>query len=79
MSGYISRCESKEIYVLEDRCSGKGDAGCHLIGRTREEWGEDRADELHFFEENRLEECLNVSLHRVTETLKAAERKLRER
>ncbi len=77
-SGYISRSEDKEIYVLEDRCMGKGDAACHLIGRTREEWGDERAEELRFFERNRLKECLDVSLHRVTETLRAAERKLRE-
>ena len=77
-SGYISRSEGKEIYVLEDRCMGKGDAACHLIGRTREEWGDERAEELRFFEPNRLRECLDVSLQRVTETLKAAERKLRE-
>ena len=77
-SGYLSRSAGKEIYVLEDRCVGKGDAACHLIGRTREEWGDERAEELRFFEPKRLEECLDVSLHRVTETLKAAERKLRE-
>ena len=73
-SGYVSRSSGKEIYVLEDRCVGKGDAACHLIGRTRQEWGDERAEELQFFEANRLEECLDVSLHRVTETLKAAER-----
>ena len=78
MSGYVSRTAGKEIYVLEDRCMGKGDAGCHLLGRTREEWGDERAEELHFFEAKRLGECLNVSLLRVTETLKAAERKLKE-
>ena len=77
-SGYLSRSAGKEIYVLEDRCMGKGDAACHLFGRTREEWGDERAEELRFFEPNRLKECLDVSLHRVTETLKAAERKLRE-
>ena len=43
-SGYISRSTGKEIYVLEDRCLGKGDAACHLIGRTREEWGDERAE-----------------------------------
>ena len=79
ISGYISRTAGKEIYVLEDRCMGKGDAGCHLLGRTREEWGDERAAELRFYEPNRLKDCLDVSLHRVTETLKAAERKLRER
>jgi len=77
-SGYLSRTLGKEIYVLEDRCMGKGDAACHLFGRTRDEWGEERAEELLFFQTNRLSECLDVSLHRVTETLKAAERKLHE-
>ena len=78
ISGYISRTAGKEVYVLEDRCMGKGDAACHLFGRTREEWGDERAEELRFFDGKRLQECLDVSLHRVTETLKAAERKLRE-
>jgi DNA-binding NtrC family response regulator len=77
-SGYLSRTVGKEIYVLEDRCMGKGDAACHLFGRTCEEWGEERAEELLFFESNRLKDCLDVSLQRVTETLKAAELKLRE-
>jgi DNA-binding NtrC family response regulator len=78
-SGYISRTAGEEIYVLEDRCMGKGDAACHVFGRSRKEWGDERADELRFFDSNRLKECLDVSLHRVTETLKGAERKLRER
>jgi len=77
MSGYLSRTAGKETYVLEGRCMGKGDAACHLFGRTREEWGDERGEELRFFEPNRLQECLDVSLHRVTETLKAAERKVR--
>jgi len=77
-SGYLSRCAGKEIYVLEDRCIGKGDAVCQLFGRTREEWGDERAEELRFYDPKRLADCLDVSLHRVTETLKAAERKLRE-
>jgi len=76
-SGYVSRSSGKEIYVLEDHCTGEGDAACHLIGRTRQEWGDERAEELRFFEPTRLKECLDVSLDRVTETLKAAERKLR--
>ena len=77
-SGYLSRTAGKEVFVLEDRCLGKGDAACHLFGRTRDEWGDERAEELRFFEPKRLEECLDVSLQRVTESLKAAERKLGE-
>jgi two-component system response regulator HydG len=76
-SGYISRTSGTEIYVLEDRCVGKGDAACQLFGRTRAEWGDARAEELHFFEPKRLKECLDVSLQRVTQSLKSAERKLR--
>ena len=77
MSGYFSRTNGKELYVLEDRCLGEGHAACHLLGRTREEWGDDRAEELAFFDSGRLEECLEVSLSRVTDSLKAAEEKLR--
>jgi len=77
-SGYLSRIAGKEIYVLEDRCMGKGDAACHLFGRTREAWGDERAEELRFFKRSRLKECLDVSLQRVTETLQAAERRLHE-
>ncbi len=77
ISGYLSRTVGKEIFVLEDRCQGKGDAACHLFGRTRDEWGNEKADELRYYEKARLAECLDVSLHRVTETLKAAEQKIR--
>ena len=78
-SGYIGKIGGEEVYVLEDRCVGKGDAACRLIGRTRKDWGDERAQELRFFDAKRLKDCLDVSLQRVTETLKAAERKLRQR
>ena len=76
MSGYLSRIAGKDTYVLEDGCAGKGDAACHLFARSREEWGGEHAEELHFFEPSRLKECLDVSLQRVTKSLQAAERKL---
>ena len=78
MSGYLSRSHDQEIYVLEDRCMAQCDAACNLIGRTRADWGDDRAAELRFFEPSRLKESLDVSLRRVTETLMAAERKLQQ-
>jgi len=79
MSGFGSHTAGTEIYVLEDRCLGQGHAGCHLLGRTREDWGDERAEELAFFDAKRLDECLEVSLSRVTATLRAAEEKLRAR
>jgi two-component system response regulator HydG len=78
MSGYVSQTTGKEIYVLEDRCLGQGHAACHILGRTREEWGEERAEELTFFDGQRLKESLEVSLSRVIESLRAAEVKLRK-
>jgi len=77
ISGYLSRLDNQEIYVLEDRCMARGDAACRLFGRTREEWGPERAEELRFFAPTRLKECLDVSLHQVIETLKSTEQKLR--
>lgn len=77
-SGYLSRISEKEIYVLEDQCLGKGDLVCRFIARSEEQWGEEHADALAFFEATRLKECLDVSLHQVTESLKAAEKKLKE-
>lgn len=77
ISGYISRSTGHEIYVLEERCTACGASACHMRGKTRAEWGQERASELSFFDATHLRDCLDVSLHRVTETLKAAERKLR--
>lgn len=78
MSGYLSRSSEKEIFVVEDRCVAKGDAVCHVFARTREELGEERAHDLRFFDPRGLAESLDVSLQRVTESLKLAERKLSE-
>ena len=47
-----------------------------FAGRTRAEWGEEHAAQLAFFDSKRLAACLDVSLSRVTDTLKAAESKL---
>ncbi|MFH2051974.1 MAG: sigma-54-dependent Fis family transcriptional regulator [bacterium] len=78
-SGYLSRALGQEIYVLEDKCIGRGDAVCHLVGRTIEDWGEGHAEELRFYQVEDLKEWLEPSLQKITENLKAAERKLRER
>jgi DNA-binding NtrC family response regulator len=76
MSGYLSRAVGKKIYILEERCIGRGDTACHLFGRTREEWGDDRADELRFFHSEHLSDLLDMSLHSITTTLKKVEQKL---
>lgn len=54
LSGYLSRAEGREIYVLEDRCGGRGDGHCHFLAKTREDWGEDRAEQLQHFDAQRI-------------------------
>ncbi len=76
ISGYASHTVGTEVYVVEQRCVGQGHAACHLVGRTRAAWGAERADDLAFFNGNRLKDSLDVSLSRVLETLKAIEAKL---
>jgi DNA-binding NtrC family response regulator len=76
LSGYLSRAVGKQIYILEERCIGRGDTTCHLFGRTREEWGDDRIDELRFFHSENLGDLLDTSLHGITKTLKKVEQKL---
>jgi two-component system response regulator HydG len=74
-SGYLSRSNDREIYVMEERCRGKGDAACRAIGRTKEEWGDRIAGDLPFYEQSCLGE-LNKTLAR---SLKSTERRLRTR
>lgn len=79
MSGYLSRGAGEEVFVLEDRCVGRGDATCRLVARPRADWGHDRAEDLHFFEQGHLKDNLEVALRRITESLKLTERKLHAR
>jgi DNA-binding NtrC family response regulator len=74
-SGYLSRTEGQRIYVLEDRCLGRGDATCRFRGRTREGWGAELEPHLPFFEQDGLD----VALRRVATALKRTERKLEDR
>lgn len=73
MSGYLSRTSGEEIFVFEDRCLATGADACHILGRTREAWGSERAAELSYYDAGHLQDCLDVSLERVTRTLVAVE------
>ncbi len=74
-SGYRSCVEGREIYCIEERCRGKGDAVCHVVARTREEWGEEIVPHLPFYRSP----CLDSALAQVTTELKRLERELRAR
>lgn len=74
-SGYLSYANGREIDCIEVRCRGRGDAVCHMVCRPREDWGDEHASELAYFEMPRLD----AMLAQVTKKLRSAERQLRSR
>jgi two-component system response regulator HydG len=74
-SGYLSRTEGKNIYVLERRCIGCGAATCQFAARTAEQWGAELEPHLPFF----TQDCSGAALKQAAEALKRLEKKLRER
>jgi DNA-binding NtrC family response regulator len=71
-SGYLSRATGRELFAIEDRCLAKGDAACHIMVKSAEEWGEAHRDLLLGFK--RVE--INAALLEVTEKLKHTEHEL---
>jgi len=74
-SGYLSRAHGREVLCREIRCRGKGDSVCHPVARSREEWGEEAAAELAYYEPCSLGSTLGA----LTAELKRAESRLRAR
>src|SRR5690606_38148044 len=74
-SGYLSRAYDQEVYCIEERCRGKGDAYCRLIGRPRTEWGDAITPYLAYYEQA----SLDATLSEVTKELKRTERRLHTR
>ena len=74
-SGYLSRAHGREIYCLEERCRGKGDAVCRLVGRAVEDWGDAITPHLPYYQKA----CLDAALVQVTGELRRIERRLRVR
>jgi two-component system, NtrC family, response regulator HydG len=74
-SGYLSFANGRPVYCVEDRCRGKGDPACHLVGRFREEWGAAIEPHLAFYDK----ETVDSALAGVGAALRSAERRLRAR
>jgi DNA-binding NtrC family response regulator len=74
-SGYLSYAHGKQIYFLETRCRGKGDACCQVVGKTREEWGAEIEPHIPAY----CPDSVDEALRRATEALKRAEGRLRSR
>jgi DNA-binding NtrC family response regulator len=74
-SGYLSRAYEQEVYCLEERCRGKGDAYCRVVGRPLSEWGGAITPHLAYYQKA----CLDAALSQVTSELRRVERRLRAR
>ncbi|HLL54239.1 MAG TPA: sigma-54-dependent Fis family transcriptional regulator [Myxococcaceae bacterium] len=71
-SGYLSYATGRQIYCLEDRCRGKGDSVCSMVGRPRDGFEPSQAA---WYETA----CMESTLAQVTDALKQAEQKLETR
>jgi two-component system, NtrC family, response regulator HydG len=71
-SGYLSLVQGHEVYCIEQSCVGRGDPVCHMLGRPREQWGDEILPHLPFFEHANLD----GTLARATEALKRTEQEL---
>lgn len=74
-SGYMSYANGREVFCIEDRCRGKGDAVCHVVGRYREDWGDEIAAHVPYY----CKGCVDDALSNVTDRLKRLEKKLKVR
>jgi hypothetical protein len=74
-SGYLSFAQGRDVYCIEQSCVGRGDSVCHMIGRPRDEWGDEIAMHLPFFEHA----WLDATLAQATDALKRTEHALGER
>jgi DNA-binding NtrC family response regulator len=72
-SGYLSRAHEQDIYCIEERCRGKGDAFCRVFGRPLHEWGDTITPHLPYYQQA----CLDAALTQLTSELRRVERRLR--
>jgi DNA-binding NtrC family response regulator len=72
-SGYLSYANQREIYCIEVMCRGRGDAVCHMVCKTREDWGDELLPHLPYYEMSSVDQALEHA----TRKLKQAERALR--
>jgi len=75
ISGYLSFSLDQEMYAFEDKCLGKGDAACHVVIKSEEEWNKVPGGNLAVFKRSGIDNTLKD----VAAKLKSAEIKLREK
>jgi len=77
-SGYETYKTGREVYFIEDRCCATGAETCHIVGRFKENWGDDLLPHLPYFETADTD-CLLIRLGSEYQDLeKKLEQKKRE-
>jgi transcriptional regulator with PAS, ATPase and Fis domain len=79
VSGYTSYAYGRQAYAMEDKCRGKGDAVCRVVGNFREDWGDGLAALLPFYETATLDATLAhlaTELRRIETHLHARKKEL---
>lgn len=74
-SGFVSHIEGREVYFIEDRCCGKGDAACHVVGRFKEKWGAEIEPHLLYYQM----ESSSALLKELSDKLRCTEKRLKRR
>jgi len=74
-SGYLSRVEGRDIFVIERRCMGRGDENCRFLGRAAEAWGAEIEPHLPFFQGDGVD----ASLRGAAEALALAAKRVEAR
>lgn len=74
-SGFVSCVEGREVYFIEDKCCGKGDATCHVVGRFKEKWGPEIEPHLVYY---RMESSSEI-LKELSDKLRCTEKRLKKR
>ena len=75
-SGYLSYCHGRSIYCLEERCRGKGDAVCRMVGPAERGVGRRACSRASPYYEP---DAVNEALGELAQELKRAERRLASR
>lgn len=63
--GYASALLGYNIYYKEISCVGKGDESCRFIGKAVEEWGEEIYKDLHYYNDQKIAEELDIAYKKI--------------
>jgi sugar diacid utilization regulator len=63
--GYVSKHLGRRVIFKEIKCAGKGDPYCHWVAKPEEDWGEEIANELEYYEAKNLALELEKAYHRI--------------